>query len=181
VWQAPRKERAEHAQRAADPERRLVSLDGVAPTGVPDDDGEDVSADESANLPGGGGDAVVLAPDSGGGGLGSHEPDIVAGSQLAARKEQPVQDHEGGDEFRRGECAVAAREDESDGGLAAETDHEGIARPHPVGDKASEKTARDVLRRVSVGNITNSGAWLTKRLTTTFHPKDAIKSLSLTT
>lgn len=100
-------QRAEHAQRAADPERRLVARDGVGPACGADDLGEYPRADEGSDLrmgvvvsggrgngPGGGtyfadcgGDPVVLPADRGRAGLGCNQPDVVPRTELAECQE----------------------------------------------------------------------------------------------
>lgn len=54
------------------------------------DDGEQVGADERADLAARGGDSVVLAADGGGAGLGGDEADVVAGAGFAEREEDAV-------------------------------------------------------------------------------------------
>lgn len=71
-----RDQRAENTQRTTQIERVLSLLDDIGAS-VGDDVGEDVCANEGANLAGCGGDTVVLASDGGCGGLGGNEANVV--------------------------------------------------------------------------------------------------------
>ncbi|KAL9034256.1 MAG: hypothetical protein Q9214_007128, partial [Letrouitia sp. 1 TL-2023] len=86
--QEPRQRRAEEAQAAADEKGILpAARAALASRGVLLDDGEDVGADEGADLAAGGGDSIVLAADGGGAGFGGDEADVVAGPDFAKGEE----------------------------------------------------------------------------------------------
>ncbi|KAL9608248.1 MAG: hypothetical protein Q9167_006900 [Letrouitia subvulpina] len=86
--QEPRQRRAEEAQAAADEERVLPAARAALASGsVLLDDGEDVGADEGADLTARGGDGVILAADSGGARFGGDEADVVARPGFAEGEE----------------------------------------------------------------------------------------------
>ncbi len=74
----------EYAQSAGYEERILTASDAVSASWrVSLDDGENVGANEGANLPRGGGNGVVLTADRCGTGLRSNKADIVAGPSFS--------------------------------------------------------------------------------------------------
>lgn len=140
-----RQARTEDTQTAADEERILAPAGAVRPTRrVLLYDGEDVGADESANLAERGGDGVVLPANGGSAGLGGDETDVVARPGLAEAEEDPVHDDEAGDVGGLVEFAVGCCHDEADDALAEDTDTETEARADDVREESAADGAGEV-------------------------------------
>ena len=86
---------AEDAESAAHEEGILAASVAVRATwSVLLNDGENVGSDESANLPHGSGDGIVLATDGGGTGFGRDQTNVITGSCFAEGEEDAVDDDE---------------------------------------------------------------------------------------
>ena len=143
--ESERDERTEEAQTTGHEKGVLATANTIRTAGrIGLDDGEDVGAYEGADLPEGGRDGVILAPDRGGGGLGRDQADIIAGPRFAEGEEDAVDDHEAGDVRGGVEQAVAACHDEADDALQKDEDDERVFRTDHVADEGPADGSREV-------------------------------------
>lgn len=133
-------EGGEDTQTASDPERILGRLCCVMTCIL--DVWEDISTDKGTNFAKGGGDAVVLAADAGGAGLGGDKADVVARAKFAEGKEDAVDDGESGDVV--GELSVQACHDEAYYGLESDADSKCVLWTDEVREEGAENGAWDV-------------------------------------
>lgn len=79
---------SENAQRTGDKERILTSSDGIW---ITLQNGKDIGAHKSTNLPNGCCDGVILASNGSGASLGRQKADVVAGAEFPQRQEDTGQ------------------------------------------------------------------------------------------
>ena len=96
----------------------------------------------SSDLPDSSSDAVVLATDGGRSGLGCQETKVISRSDFSEGEEYSIDNGEGGDVF--GELFIETAHDESDDGLADQTDDHGVFGTEGVDDKGTDDRSRNV-------------------------------------